>query len=309
MLEVRSLVKRFGRQVAVQGVSFRVERGESFGLLGPNGAGKSTIIGLITGLLTPDEGEVLIGGQDVRRSPAAVRQMLGFVPQEVALYPTLSALENLRFWGALYGLRGPELARRCQEALEIVALTERQRDRIETYSGGMKRRINIAAALLHRPQLLIMDEPTVGIDPQSRSHILETVKRLNAGGMTVLYTSHYMEEVEYLCQRVAIVDHGRVIAMGTLPEVRSLAGSRTTVRLRVAGAAGPLAAALAEVPGVEQVRQEEGALVALVQDAGEPLVGLIQAVQTAGSRVVGVEIAEPNLEAVFLHLTGRALRD
>jgi ABC-2 type transport system ATP-binding protein len=309
MLEVRNLVKRFGDKEAVRGVSFAVARGESFGLLGPNGAGKSTTIAMISGLLQPNSGEIVVAGLSAREHPLAIRKVMGIVPQDIALYPTLSARENLMFWGAMYGLAGRELAARVDEALEIVTLSDRQKERIETYSGGMKRRINIAASLLHRPALLIMDEPTVGIDPQSRNNILETVKQLNGQGMTVIYTSHYMEEVEYLCERLAIIDHGQLIAQGTLPDVRRLVGTDTTVRLKVNEPDDALVAAVAAVPGVGQARHDDGAIIALIQDSAETLAPLLAAISGAGKKLLGVEVQEPNLEAVFLHLTGRALRD
>jgi ABC-2 type transport system ATP-binding protein len=209
----------------------------------------------------------------------------------------------------MYGLSGRDLSARVDEVLEIVTLTDRQKERIETYSGGMKRRINIAASLLHRPALLIMDEPTVGIDPQSRNNILETVRQLNGQGMTVIYTSHYMEEVEYLCQRVAIIDHGKLIAQGSLPDVRRLVGTDTTVSLKVNEPDAALTAAVAAVPGVHQARHDDGAVIALIQDSAETLAPLLAAVSRAGKKLLGVEVQEPNLEAVFLHLTGRALRD
>lgn len=310
MLRVENLVKRFGSKEAVRGVSFEVAKGDTFGLLGPNGAGKSTTISMICGLLEPNAGEVYVKGISVRENPQAAKSLMGVVPQDVALYPTLSARENLAFWGAMYGLGGKELQARVDEALEIVSLMDRQKDRIDTYSGGMKRRINIAASLLHRPELLIMDEPTVGIDPQSRNHILETVQRLNKDmGMTVLYTSHYMEEVEFLCRRLAIIDHGLVIAQGDLNEVRHLAGSQTTVRLKVGSVGDEAVTAAEQVAGVHQARRENGSVIVLVDDAAAALPRLLEAVGTGGRRVAGVEIEEPNLEAVFLHLTGRALRD
>ncbi|MDF2630227.1 MAG: transporter related protein [Symbiobacteriaceae bacterium] len=308
MLQVKNLVKRFGDKEAVRSISFEVKQGESFGLLGPNGAGKSTTISMICGLLQPNGGEIHVAGIDALKNTAAAKKVMGVVPQDIALYPTLSARENLNFWGAMYGLSGRELGARVAEALEIVGLTDRQKDRIDTYSGGMKRRINIAASLLHKPQLLIMDEPTVGIDPQSRNNILETVRTLNQEKqMTVIYTSHYMEEVEYLCTRVGIIDHGRLIAQGTLADVRRLAGEETTIRLRIAKATEQMAAALKAVPGVKTVRIEEHALSILVGNSAETLAPLMAA---AGSfKIQGVEIEEPNLESVFLHLTGRALRD
>ncbi|HEY3366553.1 MAG TPA: ABC transporter ATP-binding protein [Symbiobacteriaceae bacterium] len=309
MLRVQNLVKKFGENVAVRDVSFEVEKGESFGLLGPNGAGKSTTISMICGLLQPNAGEIYVAGVNVREHPTAAKAKMGVVPQDIALYPTLSARENLNFWGAMYSLGGAELARRVDEALEIVSLRDRQKERIDTYSGGMKRRINIAASLLHRPELLIMDEPTVGIDPQSRNNILETVKRLNSEGMTVVYTSHYMEEVEYLCYRLAIIDHGKLIAQGTLDDVRRLIGSEATVRLKVQNPDDTVCAAVAAVPGVTQSHCDDNAVIALVKDAADKLPALLAAVNSQGRKVLGVEVQEPNLESVFLHLTGRALRD
>lgn len=308
MLQVKNLVKRFGDTEAVRSISFEVGEGEAFGLLGPNGAGKSTTISMICGLLQPTSGEIRVAGIDALQNTAAAKRVMGVVPQDIALYPTLSARENLSFWGAMYGLSGRELATRVAEALEIVGLTDRQKERIDTYSGGMKRRINIAASLLHRPRLLIMDEPTVGIDPQSRNNILETVRLLNRErGTTVIYTSHYMEEVEFLCDRVGIIDHGQLIAEGSLAEVRQLAGEETTIRLRVPTPTAEMAAALQDVSGVRSVRLEETALVALVSSSAETLPGLMAA--AGGFRIQGLEVEEPNLESVFLHLTGRGLRD
>ena len=229
ILSIRELRKSFGNFEAVKGVSFSVEKGESFSLLGPNGAGKSTIINLMTGLYPPTLGSIEINGINVIKNPKQAQKMIGVVPQEIALYETLSAKENLKFWGRMYNLSGKELEKSVDEVLEIIGLTERAKDKIKTFSGGMKRRVNIGAAILHQPEMLIMDEPTVGIDPQSRNHILETVKRLNDEGMTIIYTSHYMEEVEYLCERIGIIDHGELIALGTLRELREMIGDRSRV--------------------------------------------------------------------------------
>lgn len=233
VLQVSSVSKRFEQLQAVDDVNFSVQAGEAFGLLGPNGAGKSTTINMITGLLRPDAGEVFICGERMSIDGHRTKRHLGYVPQEVALYPDLTAQENLMFWGRLYGLSGPRLRIRVKDVLELVGLSERAKHRVETYSGGMKRRINIAAALLHEPQLLVMDEPTVGIDAQSRSHILDTVKELNHQGLTILYTSHYMEEVELLCDRVAIMDKGSIIAAGTVSELRRIVGEESLITMNL----------------------------------------------------------------------------
>ncbi len=310
IVEVNGLTKLFGDLVAVDHVEFSIAQGEIFGLLGPNGAGKTTTISMISGLLEPTGGDVLVDGHSVRTEPRAVKRKLGVVPQEVALYPTLTARENLQFWGRMYGLRGKELSSAVDEALELAGLADRARERIEKYSGGMKRRINIAAGILHHPKVLLMDEPTVGIDPQSRNHILEQVKGLRGSGMTVLYTSHYMEEVEFLCDRVAIVDHGKVIAMGTLEELRKLVGDADIVRIGVDETlAEESLVAVRAVPGVIQAERADSVLEALAADGGGALAGIISALNAAGEKVHSAEVVEPNLESVFLHLTGKSLRD
>ncbi len=308
MIVVKDLAKSFGTNHAVAGVSFQVAEGEAYGLLGPNGAGKSTTINLVLGLLGMDGGTVTVGGQDLSRNSAAVKRMVGFVPQEIALYPSLSARENLVFWGRMYGLGGERLHQSIARALETVGLADRAKERIETYSVGMKRRINIAAALLHEPKLLIMDEPTVGIDPQSRNHILETVKGLNARGMTIIYTSHYMEEVEFLCTRVGIIDHGKIIAEGTLDELRRIIGHRSRIRLRLSSNGHRVLERLRAIKEVEKVEEAAGEIVITTANPA----GVLPAVTaecTENARIQSVALEEPNLEAVFLHLTGRALRD
>jgi ABC-2 type transport system ATP-binding protein len=310
IVAVQGLVKRFGDLVAVDNVEFSIAEGEIFGLLGPNGAGKTTTISMISGLIEPSSGDVIVAGDSVRKKPRAVKRSLGVVPQEIALYPTLTARENLQFWGRMYGMTGKELSSAVDEALEIAGLADRAKERIEKYSGGMKRRINIAAGILHKPRVLLMDEPTVGIDPQSRNHILEQVKELNTAGMTVLYTSHYMEEVELLCDRVAIVDHGKVIAMGTLAELRTLVGDADIVRVGVDDTLSEAAlAAVSAVPGVKTAERADSTLEALATDGGEALAGIISALNAAGEKVHSAEVIEPNLESVFLHLTGKSLRD
>jgi ABC-2 type transport system ATP-binding protein len=308
-IEVVHLQKHFGSLAAVQDISFEVQQGEVFSLLGPNGAGKSTTISMLSGLLQPNSGEASIMGHSIRSDPHAARAVLGVVPQDIALYPDLSARENLDFWGKMYGLRGGLLKQRVEETLEIIGLTDRQRDRVGTFSGGMKRRVNIGAALLHHPQVIIMDEPTVGIDPQSRRHILDSVKRFNQSGMTVLYTTHYMEEAEELSHHIAIVDQGKVVAYGTHAELITLVGEQTRIDLILNAEAGRVLDEWRKVDGLSQVSALDGKVTALVNDSNRVLPRLFEIASRVGVRITSVEIREPNLEAVFLQLTGKALRD
>jgi ABC-2 type transport system ATP-binding protein len=309
ILDVEGLVKRFGDLLAVDNVSFAVEEGEVFGLLGPNGAGKTTTISMISCLLEPTAGRITVDGHDASTDQRGVKRALGVVPQEIALYPTLTAAENLAFWGKMYDLSGAELKSAVAEALDLAGLADRAKERIEKYSGGMKRRVNIAAGVLHKPRLLLMDEPTVGIDPQSRNHILETVKELNRSGMTVLYTSHYMEEVEYLCDRIAIMDHGRIIALGTLNELRELVGGMDIVAVKVSGISAAVLDAVRGIEGVEGVEGSEDSLEVLTKSSGSIMGRLVSALESEGAHVTSVSVTEPNLESVFLHLTGKSLRD
>ncbi len=313
MLEVRNLEKSFGGFQAVKGISFSIERGESFGLLGPNGAGKSTTIHMISGLFPPTTGEIMVADKNMIQKPKQAQRYIGVVPQEIALYQTMSARDNLLFWGRMYGLEGSKLHKRVDEVIEIVGLSDRAKDRIETFSGGMKRRINIGAAILHNPDLLIMDEPTVGIDPQSRNHILETVKQLNQQGMTIIYTSHYMEEVEYLCTRIGIIDHGKLIASGTVPELRENIGNRSRIILSLSAPVQDrenLQQSLREQIGsIEDLRISENEIIVYHIEPQVILSGLVQAVTQSNALISAVDIVEPNLESVFLHLTGRSLRE
>ena len=310
IVSAQGLGKRFGEITAVEDVAFAIEEGSIFGLLGPNGAGKTTTISMISCLLVPDAGYVWVVGHSVRTDSTAARRALGIVPQEIALYPTLTAAENLFFWGRMYGLGGRALSQAVDYGLKMAGLEEQAKLRIETFSGGMKRRINIAAGILHRPRVLLMDEPTVGIDPQSRNHILDTVRELNREGMTVLYTSHYMEEVEALCDRIAIVDHGRVIALGSLEELRALVGDEDRVRIELAEEHRDAAlAAVQSLQGVSCAELADSTLEVLAPEAAPVLGAMVAAIAQAGAAVRSVEVVEPNLESVFLHLTGRALRD
>ncbi len=348
MVQVTGLRKAFRRSDgttidAVKGVDLTIQRGEIFSLLGPNGAGKTTLISMISGLLSPTAGDATIGGHSIRREPLAAKRLMGFVPQEIALYPELSARQNLRFFGQMYGMGGKELAHRVDEVLTFIDLADRQHDRVATFSGGMKRRVNIGVGLLHRPQLVYMDEPTVGIDPQSRRRILDTVKLLrDEQAMTVLYTTHLMEEAQELSDRVAIIDHGEIIATGTQDELTQQVGEDDRLELAVAGQRIPqtiLTMLERDVEGVSRVLYTgpEGALGAELDPVVEPdgdaeaqvvsldgtaghitifarrgrraLPDVIRLLNQADIAVDAVTVREPDLEAVFLALTGRALRD
>jgi ABC-2 type transport system ATP-binding protein len=309
VLECRNLSKSFRDLVAVNGVGFTVAAGETYGLLGPNGAGKTTTISMIAGLLERDDGDVLIDGASLTTTSVGAKSAIGYVPQDLAIYPDLSGRENLRFFARLYGMSGDALTRRIDEVLEIVGLADRAGDLSKEYSGGMKRRLNIGIGLLHRPKLLILDEPTVGVDPQSRNAILESVDQLSAEGMAVLYTTHYMEEAERLCDRVGIIDLGELKAEGTRRELVALVGERDGVLLALAGDVSAAAAACRDLPAVHDVSTKDEHLELVVDEARRTLPAILETVSDAGASVRSVEVTEPNLEAVFLHLTGKALRD
>jgi len=311
ILEARNLVKKYGEFTAVNGISFEITEGEIFSLLGPNGAGKTTTISMLSTLYLPTSGEATIGGYSVTKEPMAVRNLIGVVPQDLALYEDLTARENLSFWGQMYGLSGKTLNSRIDVVLEQIGLTDRARQRVKTYSGGMKRRVNIGIGLLHRPRLLFMDEPTVGIDPQSRRAILDSVKDLNKQGMTVLYTTHYMEEAAELSDRVGILDHGELIALGTQSELTKQVGEMETLILHVGENDDPecLAAAIRTLKMVRKADVTDHTVTVIVPQAEEALAPAVTKANELGIKIHSVDMREPNLEAVFLHLTGRALRD
>ena len=308
-IEVKNLHKSFGELKAVQGVSFEVKQGEIFSLLGPNGAGKTTTISMLSCLLRPDAGDALVLGHSIRGDQMGVKSALGVVPQEIALYEDMTARENLDFWGKMYGLRGAALKKRVDEVLEIIGLTDRAKDRVGKYSGGMKRRVNIGVALLHKPRVIYMDEPTVGIDPQSRRNILDSVVALKQQGMTVLYTTHYMEEAQELSDHIAIMDNGKLIASGTNEELVRIVGELDRITVTINAESARVLDAWKVVKGVRQVSAEDGTLTILADDSNRVLPRLFESAATNGVRITSVAIQEPNLEAVFLHLTGRALRD
>jgi len=303
------LRKSFGDHTVVDGVGFSIAPGETFGLLGPNGAGKTTTISMVMGLQTRDHGTIEIDGRPLDRDPLGARAVLGYVPQELAIYPDLTGRENLRFFGRLHSLGGRELSERVDRALEAVGLADRADDRAEDYSGGMKRRLNIAVGLLNRPRLLILDEPTVGVDPQSRNAILESVESLGAEGMGVLYTTHYMEEAQRLCDRLAILDEGRLIAEGSVAELVDVVGEHDQITLRASGPLNTMVDRLGEDDDVITASAAAGAITIIVDRAGAHLPRIVADCADAGIEVEGVEITRPDLESVFLHLTGKTLRD
>jgi ABC-2 type transport system ATP-binding protein len=309
IVEVSNLVKSFNGIEAVKGASFTIHKGEIFGFLGPNGAGKTTTISMMTCLLVPTSGTVSIAGYDVVSKAKTVKGIIGLVPQDLAVYPQLSARDNLLFFGRIYGLKGQQLQHRVNDLLDLVGLSERANDQVNNFSGGMKRRVNIAAGLLHQPQVLFLDEPTVGVDPQSRNFIFDNIERLNQQGMTILYTTHYMEEAERLCHRVAIIDQGQIIALDTPKAlIDSLGGG--IIRLGLPETATEkFISQVKALPAVKNVSRLDNILSVQTHHSQEALAQIIQLLNTANMSITTLEILEPNLESVFLHLTGRKLRD
>jgi len=309
LIQIDRLRKCYDTLVAVDNVTFDVRDGEIFGLLGPNGAGKTTTINMICGVLQPDEGRVLVDDRNIWIEPKAVKQTLGVVPQEIAVYEDLTARDNLNFWGSLYGLRGAELGSRIDETLSRVGLAERARDKVKTFSGGMKRRLNLCMGLLHRPKFLLLDEPTVGIDPQARLNILEVIHEVAATGTTVLYTTHYMDEAEQLCDRIAIMDRGQILAIGTQDELTKRAGEAEVLRLTGSFDDQALRDRLSAVPGTRVLRMDSGSAVLSIERDGPGLLHVLPRVLEGDFDVEDVSIQRPNLQSVFIALTGRELRD
>jgi ABC-2 type transport system ATP-binding protein len=309
MIEVEQLRKSYGESIAVDGVSFVARPGEIFGLLGPNGAGKTTTIGCICGLLVPSAGHVRVMGHDVVREGTAARAKLGVVPQEIALYDDMSARENLDYWGGAQGMRNPKLRERIQQVLELTGLQDRAREPVKQFSGGMKRRLNFACGVLHSPSVLLLDEPTVGVDPQSRVHLLDLVRAEAQAGTCVVYTTHYMEEAEALCDQLAIMDHGKVIAAGTLTELRSMLAERDLLKLTGFFTPQAARAAMEQIDSMEILQAEESLLLLSLPGASQKLPAIFAALASAGAEIRGTTLTQPSLESLFIKLTGKDLRE
>ena len=308
IITVENLVKKYNGHTAVDGVSIEIERGEIFGLLGPNGAGKSTIISILCCLLEPSQGRVMIDGFEIKKNATEIKKIIGVVPQEISLYPTLTARENLAFYGKIYGMSGRALKTRIETLLDMVGLTERADDLLEGFSGGMKRRINIAAALLHRPRILFLDEPSTGVDPQSRRRIYDTIQDLNRQGMTVLLTTHQMEDAEKLCHRIAIVDKGKLIALDTLEGLLKMVGENDIIHIVAPEILPEPVESIQQMSNVQKVSLDEGNMTIQLVHGRESLAGIIETLISSGTKVESINIKEPDLETLFLHLTGSKLR-
>lgn len=309
MIEVISLRKDYGEIRAVDGVSFVARPGEIFGLLGPNGAGKTTIINVISSLFKPTAGHVKVQGHDVVTEGKAARRSLGIVPQEIAIYEEVSATENLRYWGGAYGLQGADLDRRIREVLELTELQDRAKEPVKKFSGGMKRRLNFAVGVVHEPQVLLLDEPTVGVDPQSRVKLLDLVRQHAASGKCVLYTTHYMEEAEQLCDQLAVIDHGKLIAQGTLEELRGLTEEADVIRLTGSFPMGKMPQAIIEMDGFTSHRAEEDLLMFSVRQASRHLPRILESLTSGGADIRETTLTRPSLESLFIKLTGEELRE
>lgn len=309
VVEIKKLVKRYNELLAIDNINLSIKEGEIFGLLGPNGAGKTTLINTLLGLTRYDEGSIEIFQKDLKRHEYDIKKEIGIVPQDIAIYEDLTAYENISYFGKLYGLRGNQLKERIEEALSFTGLWDRRKEMPAKFSGGMKRRLNIACAIMHRPKLIIMDEPTVGIDPQSRKMILESVIKLNEMGSTVIYTSHYMEEVEAICSNITILDHGRVIAQGTKDELKAMIAHEDKFTLEVSAVNYNLIEGVKKVAGVKECSLNDNKLLVISRKNSNNLSRIIDETVRMGVEIQGVNVEKPTLEGVFLTLTGRSLRD
>lgn len=310
LIEVKNITKRFDEKIVLDNISFSIEEGDIFGLIGPNGAGKSTLINIMTGLWKCSGGEVVVGGYDLKKEPLKVKEQIGLVPQEVALMDTVSVYDNLEFFGSLYGLKRKLLKERIDEALEITGLMDKKKEKVKKLSGGMKRRLNIAVAIMHHPRILIMDEPTVGINPQSRNHIFEFAKKINReNNTTIIYTSHYMEEVDMLCNNLFIIDLGKEIAYGDKKHIKSMVSNNNRVILNIDNYKGEMILDVKSMDGVKECNEEEGLIKLLVEQSTFRLEPLLKIAEKYNGEIKGINFEEPSLEEVFLALTGKKLRD
>ncbi len=309
MIEVKSVSKSYGNIMSLRDISFNIRKGEIFGLLGPNGAGKSTTVNILNTLLKPDSGEIYIDGVDLFINPDSCKMIMGVVPQEIALYDNLSAFDNLIFWGGLYNLPKYELKKNATDILKLVGLSSRKNDRIKTFSGGMKRRINIACSLLHKPKILILDEPTSGVDPQNRNHIFDLIENLNQEGMTIIYTTHYMEEAERLCDTIAIIDLGTIRAQGTMEELRTISGVRDIVTLRLRGMSEESMNTIKTTLPFSVIESSPNTIKLECHNVCDDISTIINHVKLAGGIIESINAQGANLESVFLKLTGKKLRD
>jgi ABC-2 type transport system ATP-binding protein len=309
-IEVKNITKRFEDKLVLDNISFQIEEGDFFGLIGPNGAGKSTLINIMTGLLKSNSGDFTIDGHSIKSNPLKFKEQIGLVPQNIALIQNATAYDNLEFFGSLYGLKGKNLKNKMEEALEITGLQDKKKEKVKKYSGGMMRRLNIAAAIMHNPRVLILDEPTVGIDPQSRNHIFEFTKKLNRENKTtVIYTSHYMEEVELLCNNIFIMDLGKEVAYGTKKSVKAMITGNNKVTLKLDNHNGELLLKLKALDGVKECLEENNVVTLLIHESSFKLDNLLKCVEQSNAAIKGINFEEPSLEEVFLSLTGKNLRD
>jgi len=309
MITVRSVSKSFGNIKALENVSFNIEKGEIFGILGPNGAGKSTIVNILNTLVKPDDGDVIIDDVNIKDDGKTIKLIMGVVPQEIALYEELSAYENMMFWGGLYDIPKQELKKNVIKTLDIVDLVSRKNDRIKTFSGGMKRRINIACSLLHNPKILLLDEPTVGVDPQNRNHIFEVIERLNNEGMTIIYTTHYMEEAERFCDNISIIDVGRIIAQGTLKELRQISDVKDLLTITLADLNSEVISRITSGNPLFRFDSTSNTLKVECGNIGNDTSIIINKIQNSGGIIERIHTQGTNLESIYLKLTGKELRD
>lgn len=308
MIKVQNISKSFGEIKALNNISFHITEGDVFGLLGPNGAGKSTTINILSTLLQEDSGEIIVNGLNLRENKDVCKLMIGVVPQEIALYRDLSAYDNLLFWGGLYKIPKASLKAKANEVLALVGLGDRKNEPLKNYSGGMKRRVNIAASILHQPKILLMDEPTVGIDPQSRSYIFEIIQQLNDNGMTIIYTTHYMEEAERMCDKIAIIDSGSIKAIGSMEELRKASATNDTLQIKVSHI-DPSVIDHLHLSLRVKADYESRVLEIECENISREITGVLKSIQDTGVIIESIDTQRANLESVFLKLTGKHLRD